>query len=118
MSFRSRGITHWSDCLFILGGILLMIIAFKIIIDEEKRASIFIYKTRELDLLLDDLIRVLQYSFPKVRITSKEDHYHVAGISNAGTFATIKSFIEELYIRFLDDVDPEELDFDPKYFFL
>ena len=24
MSFRSRGITHWSDCLFILGGILLI----------------------------------------------------------------------------------------------
>ncbi len=90
-----------------------MIVSLKIIIDEDKTVSIIIYKTAELAELLENLIVVLEISFPNVRITTQNDHYHIAGISRVGTFATIKSFIEEVYIRFIDeDVDNDDSEFD------
>ena len=94
----------------------MIVIAFKIMIDEDKKASIIIYKAKELSELLKQLIHTLQYAFPKVRIISKPTHYHIAGISNTGSFATIKSYLEEIYLRFLDEEEPE--DFDSKWFFL
>ena len=94
----------------------MIVIAFKIMIDEDKKASIVIYKTKELSELLTQLIHTLQYAFPKVRIISKPTHYHIAGISNAGSFTTIKSYLEEIYLRFLDEEEPE--DFDSKWFSL
>jgi len=89
-----------------------MIVSLKFIIDEDKRASLVIYKAIELAELFEDLINVLEFSFPKVRITSRSDHYHIAGIDGTGTFAVIKSFIEEVYIRFIDDDDSEPSEFD------
>ena len=94
-----------------------MIVSLKIIIDEDKRASVIIYKTPELAELLENLINVLENSFPNLRITSRNDHYHIAGIDRTGTFAAIKSFIEEVYIRFTDDDNSEPSEFE-KYFMI
>ncbi len=94
-----------------------MIVSLKIIIDEDKKASFIIYKTPELAELLENLIVVLEISFPNLRITSRNDHYHFAGIDGTGTFAAIKSFIEEVYIRFTDEDDSEPSEF-AKYFMI
>ena len=94
-----------------------MIISLKIIIDDDKGVSLVLYKSPELTELLSNLITVLEYSFPNVRITSQDDHYHITGIVSAGTFAAIKSYIEEVYIRFINDDDSEVSEFG-KYFFM
>lgn len=77
-----------------------------------------LYKTSELNKSFEEVINLLELTFPKARIKSKGDHYHIAGVSNAGILTIIKSIIEEVYIRFLDEEDSDDLDFDPKYFFL
>jgi len=95
-----------------------MIVAFKIIIDKDKYTSALIYKTNELNEFFEEVMNLLELTFPKARIKSKSDHYHIAGVSNAGILTIIKSIIEEVYIRFLDEEDTDDLDFDPTYFFL
>ncbi|KKL64431.1 hypothetical protein LCGC14_2165100 [marine sediment metagenome] len=92
-----------------------MIVSLKIIINEGKRISLILYKTPELAELLRSLMTVLKLGFPDVNISNKNDYYQITDIGGAGTFATVKSFIEEVYIRFLDYEDSEESDFD-KYF--
>jgi len=94
-----------------------MIVSLKIIIEEDKRVSLVLYKSTELTELLANLIAVLENSFPNVRITSRDDHYHITGINNAGSFAAIKSFIEEVYIRFIDYDDPDNEEFE-KFFMM
>ena len=94
-----------------------MIVALKIIIEEDKKVSLVLYKSAELTELLESTITVLELTFPNVRITSRDDHYHIAGIVSAGMFATIKSYIEEVYIRFIDKDDSEVSEFE-KYFFI
>ena len=95
----------------------MLIVAFKIMIDEDRKASLVIYKAEKLSKLLEQLIHTLQYAFPEVRVISKPDHYYIAGISNSASFAAIKSYIEEIYIRFLDEEDSEEIDLDSKWLF-
>lgn len=92
-----------------------MIVSLKIIIEEDKRVSLVLYKSTELTELLANLIAVLENSFPNVRITSRDDHYHITGINSAGSFAAIKSFIEEVYIRF---IDKESIDDESDEFFM
>ena len=94
-----------------------MIISFKIIIDDDKKVSLVLYKSPELTALISNLITVLEYSFPSVRINSQEDHYHITGIVSAGMFAAIKSYIEIVYIQFIDKDDSEVSEFE-KYFSL
>ena len=94
-----------------------MIISFKIIIDDDKKVSLVLYKSPELTALISNLITVLEYSFPSVRITSQGDHYHITGIVSAGMFAAIKSYIEIVYIQFIDKDDSEVSEFE-KYFSL
>ena len=79
-----------------------MIVSLKIIIEEDKRVSLVINKTPELAELLENVVNVVENSFPNVRITSRDDYYHFTGMSGTGSFATLKSFIEEVYIRFID----------------
>jgi len=92
-----------------------MIVSLKIIIDEDKKVSLVINKTPELAELLENVVNVVESSFPNVRITSRDDHYHFAGISGTGSFATLKSFIEEVYIRFIDE---ESIDDEADEFFM
>jgi len=93
-----------------------MIVSLKIIIDDDKKVSLVLYKSHELSELLSNIISVLEYSFPSVKINSKEDHYHITGIVSAGMFAAIKTYIEGVYIRFINDDDSEVSDYE-QYFF-
>ncbi len=95
-----------------------MIFSLKIIIDEDKNVSLVISKTPELAKLLKSTINVLEISFPHVRITSRNDHYQIAGIEGTGAFSTIKSIIEEVFIRYVDDVDDSEPSEFEKFFMI
>jgi len=75
-----------------------MEVLFKIVIDEDRRVSLIIFKAIELFELLKNLINVLKYAYDNLVITSIDDHYQITGISREDTFNTIISFIEEVYI--------------------
>jgi len=48
-----------------------MIITFKLVIDKDKRSSLILQKTKELNSIFEALINVLEYSFPNIRISSR-----------------------------------------------
>ncbi|KKL90892.1 hypothetical protein LCGC14_1900160 [marine sediment metagenome] len=92
-----------------------MNLTFKFVIDENKKVSLVIFKEKEADPLLRELISVLEFSFPNINISPRNNHFYITGVSNAAMFSIVKSLLEELYSRFLDDEidDPE---FDPSFF--
>ena len=70
---------------------------FKVVIDQNKRLSLVVYK--DVDDLLEGIVSVLEASFPNIRITSYPTHYFITGISNTAIFSAIKTFIEEYYLK-------------------
>ena len=98
-----------------------MIVTFKLIIDDDKRTSLVLYKAQKLNKLLEEVVNVLDYSFPRVRITDNNSHIHITGLSNPAVFATSKTYLEEVFMRFADDDNDngnDYDDFDAKWFLL
>ncbi|KKM60759.1 hypothetical protein LCGC14_1538610 [marine sediment metagenome] len=92
-----------------------MNLTFKFVIDESKKISLVIFKEKETNLLLKELISVVEKSFPNINISSRPNYYHLTRVSNTAMFSIAKLLLEELYIRFLDD-DVSESEFDPTLF--
>ncbi len=80
-----------------------MNLTFKFVIDENKKVSLVIFKEKEADPLLRELISVLEFSFPNINISPRNNHFYITGVSNTAMFSIVKSLLEELYSRFLDD---------------
>ncbi len=93
-----------------------MNLTFKFVINEDKRVSLVIFKGKDVDLLLKDLISALEIAFPNPSISSRPNYYYITGISNTAMFSIAKSLLEELYLRFLDD-ETSDSQFDPFFFF-
>ena len=89
-----------------------MIVTFKLIIDEDKRTSLVLYKAPELNVLLEDIVHMLDFSFSKVRITDKSNHIHITGLSNPALCAASKTYLEEVFVRFIDYDDNNSIYYD------
>ncbi len=92
-----------------------MNLTFKFVIDENKKVSLVIFKEKSVESLLRDLISVLEIAFPNASISSRGNYYHITGANNTAMFSIVKSLLEELYLRFLDD-DENDSEFDSSFF--